>query len=341
MTGNPYDLVILKPGDSLDDWDKFVDESPQGSLTCRSWWLKTVCPANFQILTVVKSGKIIAGMPISISLMWRHSIISMPPFTQTLGILFAPSQKRTYEARLSDEMKLMDFIIQNIPHFDYFSINFHQNFNNWLPFYWERYRQTTRYTYMIPDISDLNKLLENMSQTGRNVIKKASNRYSITITESNDVRTLLRLNDKTFTRQGIKVPFSEEVVTQIYKESSARNAGKIFLAKDPENNVHSAIFFVYDSKSTYGLISGGDPKFRESGANALNIWHSIEYANKVTASYNFGGSMIKNIELFMRSFGAVQTPYYNISKDNRRLPLRMNYLLYAMDDRIKRSIRKK
>ena len=30
--------------------------------------------------------------------------------------------------------------------------NFHYGITDWLPFYWEGYRQTTRYTYMLKDI---------------------------------------------------------------------------------------------------------------------------------------------------------------------------------------------
>ena len=224
MSASPYEFVFLKPEDSLDDWDRFVDESPQGSIFCRSWWLKTVCPKNFKIFTVVKAGKILAGIPLQISHAWRHTIINMPLFTQTQGILFTPSNKNTYEARLSEEMKLMDIIIQNLPRFHLYSIDFHHNFNNWLPFYWAGYKQTTKYTYIIPDISDLDRLYENMSHAGRQVIKKASNRYGISISDSDDVEILLKLNEQTFLRQGIKVPPYAEVLRKIYRESAVKNA---------------------------------------------------------------------------------------------------------------------
>jgi hypothetical protein len=176
-----------------------------------------------------------------------------------------------------------------------------------------------------------------MSQTGRNVIKKATNRYGLIVVDSEDIDTLLEQNDKTFNRQKMKVPFSTGLVREIYKESFSRNAAKIFLARDPNNNIHSATFVVYDRDSMHGLILGGDPKWRESGANALLVWHTINFAHHVTKSYDFGGSMIRSIELFIRSFVAVQTPFFNISKDNRNLPFSINGLLYSLENKIKRK----
>lgn len=113
-------------------------------------------------------------------------------------------------------------------------------------------------------------------------------------------------------------------------QCALRNTRKIFLAKDPQNRIHSALFVVYDEKSMYNLIQGGDPELRKSGANPLAMWHSIESAQKVTKKYDFEGSMMANVEPFFRSFGAVQTPYFNIMKDNRPLLVKASLGLRVM-----------
>ena len=50
---------------------------------------------------------------------------------------------------------------------DYYNQNFHYSFLNWQPFYWKGYSQTTRYTYVIRDLSDLRTVFSNFSKSKR------------------------------------------------------------------------------------------------------------------------------------------------------------------------------
>ena len=59
--------------------------------------------------------------------------------------------------------------------------NFHYGITDWLPFYWEGYRQTTRYTYMLKDIRNTKAILGNMSFNIRRNITKARDKYHITV----------------------------------------------------------------------------------------------------------------------------------------------------------------
>ena len=91
-----YEVEILDPSsDSLAEWDCFVDESPHGCIFCRSWWLEAVCPGEFEILTLRKDGRIVAGMPVVISHKWGYTTVHMPQLTQTLGALLVPASRKT------------------------------------------------------------------------------------------------------------------------------------------------------------------------------------------------------------------------------------------------------
>jgi hypothetical protein len=68
-----------------------VDESPQGTIFCRSWWLDAVCPNGYEILVLRKGDRIAAGMPLVWCRRFGYEAISMPPLTQTLGLLLEPS----------------------------------------------------------------------------------------------------------------------------------------------------------------------------------------------------------------------------------------------------------
>jgi hypothetical protein len=64
---------------------------------------------------------------------------------------------------------------------------------------------------------------------------------------------------------------------------------------------------------------GEDPTYRKSGAGILLAWEAIRYS-KIELGvkrFNFEGSMVESVEEVRRSFGALQTPYFELNKDNR------------------------
>jgi len=312
-----YETYILSPDDSLEEWDRFVDDSPQGCIFCRSWWLQTVCPDGFQILTLRKGGEIVAGIPMYTHRRLGYKVICMPQLTQTLGVLLAPSADAKYERKLSREMEILNALIEAIPRFNYFRMEFHGNFTNWLPFYWVGYRQTTMYSYVIPDLTDLDKVFSEFAHSKRKNIKKAESLVSVFADlpaeefYSNHVLTL--------SKQGDQIIYGFDLFKGIHDAAYENGCGKTWYALDGQNNIHAAIFVVFDSKSAYYLISSIDPDFRNSGAATLLVKHAIAYVSQYTSKFDFEGSMIRGVENSFRRFGAIQTPYFSISKGNRVL----------------------
>jgi len=298
------------------EWDRFVDDSPQGTIFCRSWWLEAVCPKEFEILILRKAGRIVAGMPLVRRRRLAYEAIGMPPLTQTLGLLLEPSSAQKYEGRLSAEMDLLRETVRVIPSVAHFTVNFHHTLTNWLPFYWAGYSQTTRYTYVIEDTSNLDQIRAGMANRCRNALGKAE-KEGIRVTPSDDIELFLDMNRKTFARQGMRLPYSETLVVRLDAACAAHHSRSIFVARDSLGRVHAAFYVVYDGKCMYGLMSGGDPVLRASGAKVLATWRAIEVAHELGIPYDFEGSMIENVERFVRSFGARQVPYFQIVKDSR------------------------
>jgi hypothetical protein len=315
------EVHLLHPSDELHPWDTFVDSSPQGSIFCRSWWLNAVCNDQFSILALKERGEIVAGMPLPYRRRYGWKYFHMPPLTQTLGPLLPPPRSPKYRSQISREVELLEQLVSHIPQYDSFSIRCHYALSNWLPFHWAGYHQTTRYTYVIENLEEPERVFERMSSSYRNKIRKAR-KSGIKVVESNDVEALLVLTRKTFARQGLDLPYSEEVVTRIDQACAHRGKRKIFLTRDAGGRLHSALLVIYDQKSMYNLIQGSDPDLRHSGANILAMWHSIRFAQQVTAKYDFEGSMLKNVERVFRDFGAQQKRYFHITRTDS-LPIKI------------------
>lgn len=318
MSIEKYEKYIIKStdADQLDEWDNFVNYSPQGSIFCFSWWLRAVCPNGFDILILKKNGEIVAGMPVPYLKRWGLKMVKVPPFSHTLGILLMPSNKKSYQKRLSEEMNMVNSIIDMIPNCDYFSIFFHYNFDNWLPFYWAGYKQTTKYSYIISDIRDYNYIISNFSQSKRKNIKKAEK--NIQVFEDLSASEFYSHHAMSLGKKGKKISYSYDNFKRIYEFSYGKTAGKTWYAADNNNNIHSCIFVVYDHRSAYFLISSIDPYYSDSHSLTLLLRDAIYYLSQYTVSFDFEGSMIRGVENSFRKFGGVQTPYFYITRMSRK-----------------------
>jgi len=283
----------------------------------KNWWLDAVCGKdNWNVVVVEKGGQIIATMPhFMVKRRGMRRTITMPKLTQTMGPWMRPSSAK-YANQIAEQKDLMTALIQKLPLFAYFFQNFHYSITNWLPFYWQGFSQTTRYTYVLEEISDTSKIWDGMLPKIRTDIKKAQNRFGLQVCTDLGIDVFLTMNEQTFDRQGMKLPYSKNFVKRLDDACKEHNARKIFFAKDSDGRIHAAVYIVWDENSAYYLMGGSDPDLRNSGANSLCMWEAIKFAATVTKAFDFEGSMIEPVERFFRAFGAKQIPYFQVNKIN-------------------------
>ena len=299
--------------DPFQGYDKFVESSPQGALYCHRWWLDVVAPNQYTVLTVREGNEIRAAWPITFLEVAGQRVIGMPPLTQKLGILFAPSSAK-YSERLSQEHRLIEELIQQLPGNTYVSHHFHENFTNWLPFYWHQFQQTTRYTYLLPDLKDLDAVWNALRKTARTTIRNAG-KHGLNIRDTSDVEEVFRHYAQTMHRQGLPLPYTLDQLQRL-DAACSKNAGRLALvAEDQQGRSHGGVYVVYDPQCAIYLLGGADPELRQSGAQTVLLWEAIRFASLNSAKFDFEGSMIRGVEAALRDFGGVQTPYFRIWRE--------------------------
>jgi len=297
----------------------FCAEEESMTIFSQPWWLDTVAGKdNWDVVVVEKKGQIRATMPFVIKKTFFMTMLAMPPLTQTLGPWFRKSSAK-YSKRLALHKKLIGELIAKLPPFDHFMQNFHYSQTNWLPLYWLGFRQTTRYTYILPDLRDETKLWSGLRENIRTDIRKASNRLQLRICNDKTISDFYRLNRLVFERRGIPTPYTEDFIVRLDEACIRHNARRIFIAEDEQGKLHAGVYVIWDRNSAYYLMGGSDPDLRNSGANSLCMWEAIKFAATVTGQFDFEGSMIEPVERYFRAFGAIQTPYFSISKTPSRL----------------------
>ncbi len=278
-------------------------------LFSKDWWLDAAVGAeNWDVAIVEENGRLVASMPYAFSKHGPFFQIYQPPLTQCLGpwVTSALLGKER-------ELRLHRSLIDQLPAYDKFQQSWNFQNQNWLAFHWSGFKQTTRYTYRIEDISDTKQVWQGFKDSVKGDCKKAERRFGVQVHETESTSEFIQLHSMVFSRKSLKRGYSDALINRIDNACGKRNARKIFIARDAEGRSHAAAYIVFDSKCAYYLLSGSDPDLRSSGALSLCLWKAIQESATRVRSFDFEGSMIENVARSFRAFGGEQTPYFFLS----------------------------
>jgi len=291
-------------------------------LFMQAWWLDAVCAPEgklWDVLFAEENGKIIGVMPYHIIKKYGFKIIVQLQGAQYTGIWIDYPKDIKLHKRYSFEKRVMDSLIDQLEKLkvSFYSQNFHHSFTNWQPFYWRGFQQTTRYTYRINDLNDLENVFENFSYAKQKHIKKEND--DLLVDCSLSVDEFYDFHKETLKHKNAKIEYSRELFLSIYNEVVKREQGKIIALKDKNKNLHSALFFAWDKNSAYALISAINPQFKSDGASTKMFWEAIKFVSDKTNAFDFEGSMIEGVAQSFQQFGAEQVPYFNITKSYSKI----------------------
>lgn len=285
----------------------------------RDWWLDATAGTDGWDVALVKTnGRIIGAMPYATSQRFCMKVINQPPLTSILGPWLLPSEGKI-GTKLANEQKIMQSLIDQLPPFDHFAQTWNTDITNWLPFYWNGFNQTTKYTYVLPLSSDTDALWNGLDSSRRAECKKGTERFKLTVRDDLPVDALIALHWMTLQRRGISARYSEDYIRRLDAACAKRNCRKILIAVNEKGRHCAGTYAVWDSNCAYGLIHGVDPEMRNTGALSLCQWETIKHSTQVVRKFNFLGNMNESIEPSVRSFGTIQMPIFSISKTPSRL----------------------
>lgn len=289
-------------------WDDFVDNSPQGSIYSKSFYLESI-GYPFSIGIVEENSKIIGGIVLARNQLRAYS---NPLFVKYLGVLYADPED-LYSKKSRKKYKIDRMIIKHLPRFSVIHYSFHPEYINWLNFYWHGFSQTVNYTYQIVFSGD-----ENFRNAYLEKVKgplRTAKKHSLDIIDI-DVDTLFSVIKKTYQARNTKTPFSKKSFISEINNLEKQNCFYYKGISDSDGNIHAVAGIVHDKNSANMIINGSDPLYRKYSGNTLVIDHMIEFASKNSKLFDFEGSMHQRIEQFYYGFGGELKPYYILSNNN-------------------------
>lgn len=302
----------------MDKREKYreICESKDIPLFGQFWYLNAVCGQdNWEPIIIEDKGIVIATLPVFKTKKLLFNVIQQPLLCQNNGLWLAESPSKKIEKKMSFEKKTLNKLIMELNKYKLSSYkqNFNLDFKNWLPFFWNGYSQTTRYTYEIKEDQNIDNIYMNFSTRLRTDIRNAE-KY-LKIDNNVDLEDFYNLNNQVFIRQGIRNPISKKLLKNVVQEAKYNKSCYIIGAFDNNSILQASALFIKDSKRLYYLMSGQNHENRNSGGLSLVLWHAIQIAVESGLIFDFEGSMMENVEKYIRSFGAIQRQYFEISKD--------------------------
>ena len=297
-------------------YHEFCRTAPDVPVFSQPWYLDACAEGGtWDVVLAEEKGRVVAALPYFVKQKGPFRYVTMPPFVKWLGPYLLPE----FRGRLPKEHELLKALMAQLPEVAAFKQNFYPTATNWLPFYWEQYRQTTFYTYRLHQLRDLERVEAGLGTGIRRDIRLA--RQKVRVVHDLTLDEFYRINMLSFTRQGLPAPYSAAQFRRLDAALAAAGSRQLFFAVDALGRVHSVAYLIWDATTAYFLLAGDDPVLRASGAGVLLAWECIRYASEVLKldCFDFEGSMLPGVERIRVRFGAVQTPYFFVWKYNSRL----------------------
>jgi hypothetical protein len=276
-------------------------------------WLDVVCgDNNWQVaLAQDDQNSVIAAWPYYMQSWHGLEAITMPMLTPFTGIWMSIDQSLPTRKKYQLEEEVLDKLISQLPPHKSFEQRFHYTMQNWLPFYWNGYKQQTRYTFEY-NTCDFQKIYNGFGQKLQTNINQASK--SFIIKEYSDLPVMYDLIREVFSSRKKPMPYSYTFLEGIDTLLDKKNQRQMYFAMNEHNEAVAGVYIVWDSTTAYYLLSGRNEHTGNKSVNALLLWHSIREASNRGLRFNFEGSMLPGVYQFFRGFGAERKSYYFVSK---------------------------
>lgn len=293
-------------------------KEPAMCIFLKDYWQEAVCKNDqWSAVLYEKGGNIFGSLVFCYDIRVGGIAVSQPILTQTNGVWIKEFTGKNEHKKQEYEKEVFTGLIKELEKLPLvtYSQNFTVEITNWLPFYWKGFTQTTRYSYRIMDISDVDRTIASFSSGKRGNLNRAK-QAGLECKFDLPAREFYANHVMTLEKQGKRIVYTYETLEKIMNAVYRNNCGRTIYAVDAEENIHAALLIVWDATCGFYLINTVDPDFRNSGAAALLVAEMIKYlSNLGIKQFDFEGSMDETIGKSYRQFGTKQLPYFCISKN--------------------------
>ncbi len=288
LTRNELDIV---------KYDHCIDNAVNTLIYAYSWFLDIVC--DDWVVLVYKDYE--AVMPLPKRKKYFIDYVYTPFWVIQLGVF-----------SVSEEVQTTDFLNEVFKHFRFVELRMNtQNLINEL--------SITKIEKQLQFLSlkdDYETTFSNYRKDRKKDLQKAE-KSDLFERWNDNPENLVKLFKKNVGRRARNIKEKDYVVLlNLLSKCIEKKVGNVLSIYDKNNQLVASGFFLRHKKTMIKLISSTDFKNRKNGANTFLIDRVICKFQKNYNVFDFGGSSIKSIANYSKSFGAETEKYYLIKYNN-------------------------
>lgn len=270
----------------------------------KPFWLNTF-HLNWDVF-FVQANKEFAFFVIPVEKKMGFSLARNPHLTPYSGLLFGGRYSN------DSKQKLTNLISTKFPQYAFMEVDLHYDIG--IDILFPEFKVSKKITNILL-IQDYQTAYANYKPALKRQINKA--KKNIRVIQKDDIELFYCLHLKTFEKQNMESPTPFDAFQKAWNVCKENGVGKLFFAFDAQENIHAALFFVFDKDTAYYLAGGTDAAFYGSGAMSFLMNFAIEHAYlQGKLFFDFEGSMLPNINRFFKNFSPIEKSYLSISKIN-------------------------
>ena len=305
----------------LNEWNKFIDTSPQGTLYHHREWLKAIenhSKTRMVSFAAYKGEKLICLFPVFIKKLLNISIFFSPPpgcAVPYLGPVFLikDMKPRDIESIYTNLVDMFDSTLREYGA-DIIQLSVSPELRDIRPFVWNNYISRPQYEYTVMLDQDIFSTFHNETRTK---IRRAKKYQDLHIKNSNVdySKYIVELTRNRYREQGINWSVNNNYVQDIMQGFN-KDYFSSFCAEYGSEIITGMITYKYKN-ACYDWIGGINPAAKLSGVNELLHWSIASKAKEEGLHwYNLGGANTPHLSKSKSKYSPQLITYYDIYKTN-------------------------
>jgi hypothetical protein len=296
-------------------WDSFVASSPQGTTFNTSLWasiIREVFGIQHTIYGALDGDQLAGGVSLFHKKKAGLNVVTRVPLTPYNGILFHPPEGEKSQKTSTERQEIMRVLLERLEkQFKFVDLVLHPSVCDMRPFLWRHWHTLPQYTH-VNSLTDLTQTWTHLSSSLRRKINRAEEKQ-IRMVEKDDPALLLKLQEMSYSKAGLKPVLSLPVFQQ-YCEL-VRRAGllRIFSAVDPEANVHAERAVIVHKAEAFDWIAGTNLQIEDEHGNQFLVWEILKRLSaEGVQTFDFLGANTPSVTEFKRAFGGKFACYFEV-----------------------------
>lgn len=278
------------------------------------WWLDIATSGTCQFVEVCQNGHAVGRLPYLVKRAFGMRMVEMPQMTHFLGPAILDGEGKPHN-RFLRRLDITRELIEKLPQVERIYIKCHVDVADVISFQSCGFRTAVQFTNEIKP-QPIDALWGSMRDKGRNGIRQA--RHQVTVETNLDLDEFFDAYDRHLRARGLVNHMRFDIVGRLITGAIDRSRGALIGARNKSGALVAAIFYAWDKRAAYYLLSTRD-SMSHRGAISLLLWHAISDTMARGLTFDFDGLADEGGARLAANFTSDIVPRYVVIKESHTM----------------------